>query len=247
MRVLRGRESDLAADRAATAELLDAIAADGEPALRVWAPHRQVAFGRRDARGDGFERARELATERGFQPVERRVGGRAVAYTGRTLAFAHATPLSDARSGLDDRYESAVERVLTALREVGAAVERGEPADTFCPGEHSIRGVARNPATNSARTTGKICGIAQRIQQNAALVSGCVIVRDHAELADVLDPIYDVLGVPFDPETVGSVAAAGGPTDPRRIARAVETALLDGAEPRTEALSEPSPTVDPDV
>jgi len=33
----------------------------------------------------------------------------------------------------------------------------------------------------------------------------------------VLDPVYDALGVPFDPDTVGSVSTAGGPDDPERV------------------------------
>lgn len=244
MRLVRGREPDPAADREVTADLLATAAADGEPALRIWAPHRQVSLGRRDTREEGFDRARELASDRGFRPVERSVGGRAVAYSGRTLAFAFAKPLSDARTGLDERYDWATDRVVDALRSAGAAVERGEPADAFCPGDHSIRGATAEGEHTAPRATGKICGIAQRVQQDAALVSGCVIVRDHATLAAVLAPVYDALSVPFDPRSVGSVAAAGGSTDPSRVARELEFAFLEGAEPRIERLSTPSPAND---
>jgi hypothetical protein len=83
---------------------------------------------------------------------------------------------------------------------------------------------------------GKVVGVAQRVAKGAAQVAGIVIVRDHAEIAAVLEPVYGALEVPFDPETVGSVAAAGGPRDPERVARAVESALVGDREATVERL-----------
>ena len=240
MRVLRGTDDDPDADRERTAALL-AGAAAGTPGLRVWAPARQVAFGRRDARVEGFDRAERMAADRGFRPVERDVGGRAVAYAGETLAFAHAVPLNggaaasdsavdraagggaaagDAHGSISERYDRAVETVVDALRGLGADIVAGEPPASFCPGDHSVR-VAGG---------GKVSGIAQRVRADAALVAGCVVVspRDASEIAAVTDGVYDALDVPFDRETVGSVAAAGGPDDPERVARALEDAFVDG-------------------
>ena len=234
MRVLRGTAGDPDADRERTAALL-AAAGDGTAGLRVWTPARQVAFGRRDARAEGFDRAERIAADRGFRPVERDVGGRAVAYAGETLAFAHAVPLGgdvaasdpagdegvgDARESIGGRYDRAVETVVDALRGLGAEVVAGEPPASFCPGDHSVR-VAGG---------GKVAGIAQRVRADAALVAGCVVVApgDAREIAAVSDAVYDALGVPFDPETVGSVAAAGGPDDPERVARALEDAFVGG-------------------
>jgi lipoate-protein ligase A len=215
MRVLRGRLPDRDADRERTAAMLDRTAGTGERALRVWTPARVVAFGRRDARSEGYERARAAAESRGFPTVERSVGGRAVAYTGSTVAFAHAVPV-EGRGGIDARYDAATETVLDALRAVGIDARRGEPPDSFCPGAHSIR----------CGGAGKLVGIAQRVRQRAALVSGIVVVADEREIAAVLTPVYDALGVAFDPESVGSVAAAGGPADPARVVRAVESAFV---------------------
>lgn len=220
MRVLRGRASTLDDDREVAASMLSRTAETGVAAVRVWAPYRHVAFGRRDARSEGYESACAAARGRDFQPVERSVGGRAVAYTGETLAFAVTVPLADTRSGLGDRYETATKTVLDVLEASGASVERGEPSASYCPGDHSIR----------VRGGGKVAGIAQRVRKGAALVSGCLTVRraDETALTDVLVPVYTALNVPFDPETVGSVAGAGGPTDQDRVARALETAFVDG-------------------
>lgn len=217
MHVVRGRAGSLEGDRRLTRELLETAGEDHEPAVRVWTPHRQLAFGRRDANEPGYGEARRIAEERGFEPVERSVGGRAVAYAGSTLAFARAVPIEDPRRGLDERYEEATERVREALADLGVAAERGEPPDSFCPGAHSLS------------TDGKVVGIAQRVTDRAALVSGIVLVADRGEIAGVLSPVYDALSIPFDPESVGSVARAGGPDDPERVARAIEERLVGDA------------------
>lgn len=221
MRVVRGRGETPEADREATAAMLSATADDGTARVRVRAPHRQVAFGRRDAREGGFAAARAASLDRGYEPIERSVGGRAVAYTGETLAFAVAVPLADVREGLAERYETATETLLETLRGLGADVAPGEPAASFCPGDHSVR-VAEG---------GKVAGLAQRVQKDAALVSGCLVVtaNDEAAIADVLTPVYEALGFPFDPESVGSVSAAGGPSDPSPVARALEEAFVEGS------------------
>ncbi len=217
MRVLRGWTDRPETDRELTDSLVDG-AADGVPGVRVWTPPRQVAFGRRDARASGYDRAKRAAERAGFRPVERDVGGRAVAYTGDTLAFAAAVPTDGERTGIDERYTSAAQTARSALRELDASVVEGEPPRSFCPGAHSLR----------VADGGKLAGIAQRVRSDAALVAGCLIVgrSDAAEIASALDPVYDALDVEFDPGSVGSVAAAGGPGDARRVARAIERAFF---------------------
>lgn len=222
MRVYRGRRETVAADRAVTERMVDRVAAEREPAVRVWQPHRQVAFGRRDASADGYDRARELADERGFPPVEREVGGRAVAYTGRTVAFARAVPLEDPRTGLGERYDDVLGALERALADLGVETSEGEPPDSFCPGSHSLR-----TAVDGHQR--KLAGLAQRVRTDAAVVAGILVVADHAETADVLAPVYRALSVPFDPETVGSVALAGGETDPGRVVECVERVLVGDA------------------
>ena len=220
--VLRGRAGDVDADRAVTRRLVTEAGEVGEPALRVWYPHRQVAFGRRDARSEGYPAARRHAEQRGFAPIERGVGGRATAYigAGSTLAFARAEPVADARSGLTERYERTLDVLREALDGLGVEARRGEPPDSFCPGDHSLQ------------AAGKLVGLAQRVRQDVALVAGILNVRDHGAVAAVLEPVYDALDVPFDPESVGSVARAGGGTDPERVQERVEAALVGGRTAR---------------
>ncbi|WP_340101035.1 lipoyl protein ligase domain-containing protein [Salinibaculum salinum] len=215
MRVLRGRAETIAADRERTDEMVESAVETGDPALRVWTPHRQVAFGRRDARMDGYDAATAAAERRDFPAVEREVGGRAVAYTGSTLAFVHADPAAD-RTAIQARYVEATDRLVRALDSVGVDAAEGEPPDSFCPGTHSLQ------------ATGKIAGLAQRVRRDVAVTAGVVIISDHQPIADVLEPVYDALGVPFDPGSVGSVARAGGPTDAKRVGDAVVEVFSDG-------------------
>lgn len=220
MRVLRGRAETRDDDRAVTAAMLSETAESGEAAVRVWTPHRQIAFGRRDTRADEFDMAKSVAETCGFEPVERSVGGRAVAYTGTTIAFAHTVPLSDIRTGMEDRYAETTEAVQRAFWRLGVPAQRGEPPRSFCPGDYSLQ------------WNGKLAGVAQRVRTGSALVSGVIIVDDHGGIAGVLDPIYAALDVPFDPDSVGSIAKAEGEANPDRVIETIE-ALIVGEEETT--------------
>jgi lipoate-protein ligase A len=218
MRLLRGRASDHERDYQRTRELVAWTAAESTPSLRCWRPHRQVAFGPRDRRAEGYDRASGIARDRGYAVLERAVGGRAVAYTGQTVAFALAEPTAAGREDIAARYDRVQGAVERALRTVGVAVCEGEPPDAFCPGSHSLR------------ADGKLAGLAQRVKRDVALTAGVVVIRDHEAIAAVLDPVYEALGVPFDPASVGSVARAGGDAD---AVREVLEAELVGDRPVT--------------
>jgi lipoate-protein ligase A len=215
MRVIRGRAADPEADRAATRRLLERTAETGTPALRVWQPHRSVAFGRRDANREGYDRARRAAESRGYATVERSVGGRAVAFTGSTVAFVRAEPVEEARTGIQARYDRVTAEVTGALASLGVTVEPGEPEGAFCPGTHSLS------------AEGKIVGLAQRVRTEVALVSGIVVACDHEQLAAVLEPVYGALDIPFEREAVGSIARAGGPDDPGAVVATLQKRLAE--------------------
>jgi len=222
MRVLRGRAEDPEADRALTDEAVERTRESGVPSLRVWRPHRQVAFGRRDARAEGYPVAREAAQAAGFPSLERSTGGRAVAYTGTTVAVAHAVPNDDLRRGLAERYDETLQTVQRALWRLGVPAQQGEPADAFCPGGHSLS------------WKGKIVGVAQRVRKGVAMVGAIVVVDDHEDIAAVLEPVYEALELPFDPDSVGSVARAEGRADPDAVVEELESVFLDATEEAAE-------------
>jgi len=226
MRVLRGRAETPERDGEVTKELIARTGETGEPRLRVWSPHRQIAFGRRDSNRDGYDRAREVVADSDYASVDRTVGGHAVAFTGNTVAFASAEPVSDARTGIQERYDEATATLERAFGDLGVDAYEGEPDGSFCPGTHSLS------------ATGKIAGLAQRVHRDAAVVSGIVVVCDHEQIAATLDPLYDALDIEFDPDSVGSIARAGGPSSPDRVARRIEDALVGAASPAIEQVRE---------
>ncbi|MUV90290.1 lipoate--protein ligase family protein [Halapricum sp. CBA1109] len=214
MFVRRGPASTVADDRTVTETMLDRVAAAGEAGLRVWYPPKQVAFGRRDERAEGYEAARAAARERGFPTVTRDVGGRAVVFTGSTLAFVHAVPAEGRRGDIRDRYADALDRLRAALSACGVETTADEPDDAFCPGSHSLS------------AGGKVAGLAQRVTQAVAVVAGAVVVADREAFVTTTAAVYEALGVAFDPESTTSLVAAGCPAGPDRVADAVVAAFL---------------------
>lgn len=204
----------------AVTALLDRAAEADEPCVRVWIPPRGVSFGPRDRRAEGYAAARQVASARGFPPTDRAVGGRAVACTGSTVAFARAEPASDTHAGIERRYERFAGEIRTVLRGLDVPVRRGEPPKSFCPGGHSLQ------------CEGKVVGFAQRVGQNAAAVVGLLVVEGHGELADVLAAVYEELGIPFRPRSVGSLARAGGITDAECVAARLYGALQSNPDTR---------------
>lgn len=217
MYVVRGSLAEPGADRDRSRELLE-LAADRDAAhLRVWRPPRHVAFGRRDSSSEGYPRARDHARGREIPTIERTTGGHAVFFTGNTVSLVLAMPVDDARSGITERYERTTDRLQRALSELGVEASEGEPDGSFCPGTHSLS------------ADGKIVGLAQRVRRDVAVVAGIVVVCDHEEIADVLAPIYEALGIPFEADSTGSLAGAGGVSDPERAVAVIEDTLTEGA------------------
>lgn len=214
MIVLRGRRPEPGPDRTATHDLASRVARTGEPAVRVWYPPRQVAFGRRDRVADGYERAERAAQSRGYPTVLRETGGRAVAFTGDVLAFARVEPAAAAKMGTGDRYERTLRDLESALAGLDVDPERGEPPASFCPG------------TRSLSTGGKLVGLAQRVRAEVAVVGGVLVLRNEGAMTTVLEPVYAALDVPFDPASVGSLAGSGGVSDHERVRSTVEDALV---------------------
>lgn len=226
MRVLRGRAATPAADRQVTADLVEQTADTGESVVRVWQPHRQVAFGRRDRNRDGYEQARTIAADHGFKTTERAVGGHAVAFTGTTISFVRTETVDESRTGIGERYDAAISDLTAAFAALGIEVSEGEPDGAFCPGSHSLS------------TRGKIVGLAQRVKRDVATVGGIVVVADHDTVADVLEPVYGALGIPFERSAVGSVARAGGTADPESVVRTLETKLAGSDSDSVEQVRE---------
>lgn len=186
----------------------------GEDILRVWKPPAHVSFGPRDTRHPDYGRAKAIAKEYGLPVKKRHSGGHAVAYTGTTVAFGLYQAVED-RNDITARYDDILPKIQAALEQCGVETVEGEPEQSFCPGSYSLS------------CEGKIVGTAQRVHRETAVTSGIVVCKEETAIADILDEIYPLLGIPFSRESVGSVAAAGGLGSPEVVMQAIEECIVD--------------------
>jgi octanoyl-[GcvH]:protein N-octanoyltransferase len=209
----RGFPDDPALDTSVSRALLERVARNELPeTLRLWRPGRSVAFGKRDALGAGFAAAVEAAREQGFGAALRLAGGRAAAFHEETVAIAHAVPDTDSRIRVQERFEVTAQIVAGALRGLGADARIGEVPGEYCPGGYSV----------NTRGALKLAGIGQRVIAGAAHVGG-VVVAARADLVQrALVPVYEELGLAFDPATAGSLADEVGRGGFEQVAAALQ-------------------------
>ena len=216
--------------------LVRVAAGELPPTVRLHRTGRVVAFGRQDAAGAEFETAVGAAREAGFDAIVRLAGGRAAAYHEGTLALSRAVPARNPAAGAHARFDEMAKLVADALRGLGVDARVGEVAGEYCPGEYSV----------NARGRTKLVGIGQRILSGGAHLGVVIVVRDSALLRRALLPVYEALGLDWDPATAGSVEdelrgvelAAVEEAILDRL-RAAGHELLDGSlDPDTLALAE---------
>ncbi len=189
------------ADAAVGPALLTHVAAGGaggnEAAgwLRLYRPAPTVGFSNRDSRATGFAAARAAAVARGFAPVVRAPGGHAAAYHRGSLCFDLVVPDRSASVDVVAQLEQWGRLMVGVLRSLGVDAELGELPDEYCPGRFSVHARGR-----------KLVGTAGRRRRGAALVGGVIVVTDAMPLRDVVAAVYAALGLPCDPDTVGSIA-----------------------------------------
>jgi lipoate-protein ligase A len=203
-----------ALDSAASREILDEVARGARPeTLRLWRPDDALAFSVLDRTLAGFPDAIAAARAAGFAPFLRLAGGHAAVYAREVLAFAWVIPAPDLRGGIAERFDEVADLVVAALRELGVDARVGEVPGEYCPGSHSV----------NARGRAKLMGVGQRVVRGAAYVGGAIVAGGSVRLRAALGPVYAALGLPFDPQALGSVEDERPGTGPDEVA----TAFLD--------------------
>ena len=130
-------------------------------------------------------------------------------------------PAQDTWSGTHDRFRTIAGIVERALQRLGVDARVGEIPREYCPGDYSV----------NARGQTKLAGIGQRLIKGAWHIGGVIVVAEAERVRDVLIPVYEALGLDWDPATAGAVAdEAPG----RRLGRRGRRALaeLPDHEPR---------------
>lgn len=189
-----------------SAAILRRVARGDLPAtMRLHRTGRILAFGRIDRLSPGYPRALEIAREHGYEPIERMAGGRAAVFHEGTLAFSRASREQALRTGTGERFAAMAELIAATLRRLGLDARVGEVPGEYCPGEWSVNW--------SGRT--KLAGIGQRVVAGGAHLGGVLVFRGGDRIREVLSPVYEALGLAWDPATAGSVAEAlGAPEAP---------------------------------
>jgi octanoyl-[GcvH]:protein N-octanoyltransferase len=210
--------------------ILERVAA-GElaPTIRLHRTGRVLAFGRQDAASDRFQAAVAAARDAGFEPIVRLAGGRAALYHEGTIALSWATPDRNPTSGTHLRFEQLSELLADAVRRLGVDARVGEVPGEYCPGAYSI----------NARGRSKLVGIGQRIVSGGAHLGVVVVVRDSALVREALIPVYDALGLQWDPATAGSVEDELGDADLAAVEDALLEALADAGHELHDATLDP--------
>jgi octanoyl-[GcvH]:protein N-octanoyltransferase len=200
-----------------SAAILRRVARGELPAtMRIHRTGRILAFGRIDRLSPGYEAALEAARERGYEPIERMAGGRAAVFHEGTIAFSRATRERSPARGTRDRFAEMAELIAAALRRLGIDARVGEVPGEYCPGAWSVNAGGRV----------KLAGIGQRMIAGGAHVGGVLVVEGAAAIREVLVPVYERLGLEWDPATAGSVAdALPGPAPAGGLFAAVGGAL----------------------
>lgn len=185
-------QQDMDLSRAALTDL--GRAADG--LLRVHRPRPTAAFSRRDSLAPGYPAASSAAAAHGFAPVVRPAGGRLAAYHRDALVLDLVAPHPAPHAGHRARFAAAAATLAEGLRELGVDARPGAVPGEYCPGEFSV----------NARGATKLVGTAQRLTRHGYLFSVVVLVDDPEPVRAVLAAAYPLLGLDWDPATVGSVA-----------------------------------------
>jgi octanoyl-[GcvH]:protein N-octanoyltransferase len=194
------------------------------PTLRLHRPAPILAFSRQDRAGPGFAAAVRAAREDGFEPVLRLAGGRAAVFHERTLACSWAVPDSRPEARTMERFRELAELLAAALGDLGVDARVGEVPGEYCPGAWSVNAGGRT----------KLVGIGQRLIAGAAHRGAVVVVGGSERIRRVLVPVYDALGLDWDPATAGSVEDEIGEVS----LAAVEGAILSGLGERHELSEE---------
>jgi lipoate-protein ligase A len=189
---------DPALDAAVSRALMFRVAARELPeTLRIARPGTTVAFAKRDAVAPGYDEAVRAAREQGFEATLRLAGGRAAIFHDGTMEIGHAVPDDEPRAGIHDRFERTAARLAGALAGVGVDARVGEVEGEYCPGRYSV----------NARGAVKLAGIGQRVVGGGSHTGVVLVLEDEDRINAVLTPVYEALGLDWEPSVTGSVRA----------------------------------------
>ena len=164
--------------------------------LRIYRPGPTAAFSPHDTTLQSYAAAAEAMGALGFDPVERRAGGRLAVYDGNALVIDLVAPHADPRADVMERFKLFSAAIASALISLGIDARVGEIDGEYCPGSYSVNGEGRI----------KLAGVAQRIARRGYHLGAVIAVANSDRTKAAVGDAYRILGFPFAPTSFGAVS-----------------------------------------
>ncbi|MEW4371327.1 lipoate--protein ligase family protein [Paenibacillus kandeliae] len=169
------------------------------PVIHMWTHSDAMTIGLRDRRLSGAVQAMELFRQEGTSVAVRASGGAAVPLHRGILNLSIMLPNPRSRINIHDDFRFMAEWISRAVHPWTTDVQTGEVEGAFCPGDYDIGIHGR-----------KFCGIAQRRQAKAYMITAFVIVNGHGdELAAQIRRFYDLAAGPEDADKNYPIVRSG--------------------------------------
>ncbi|MFB5268597.1 biotin/lipoate A/B protein ligase family protein [Paenibacillus enshidis] len=140
------------------------------PLLHMWRCSKALVIGHRDRRLSRAEEAMALLRGEGMPVCVRPSGGAAVLLDEGVLNLSLILPNPQHSINIHDDFRLMAELIGDALAPWSTAAAAGEVAGSFCPGDYDLAIGGR-----------KFCGIAQRRQAKAYIITAFIIVEGSGE------------------------------------------------------------------
>jgi lipoate-protein ligase A len=111
------------------------------------------------------------------------------------MEIGHAVPGEEPRDGIHDRFRHTADRLARAMSRLGVDARVGEVTGEYCPGRYSV----------NARGAVKLAGIGQRVVGGGSHTGVVLVVDGEDRINAVLKPVYEALGLAWNPAASGSV------------------------------------------
>lgn len=168
----------------------------GEGFLRFYRPRPTAAFSPRDTTLPGYSQTAKAMRALGFASVERRAGGQLAIYDENALVIDLVAPHANPRDDIIERFQLFSKAIASALQTLGVEARVGPVPGEYCPGDYSVNAGGRI----------KLAGLAQRIGRKGYHMGALIAILPSEAAKAAVKAAYDILGMDFDPDTLGSLA-----------------------------------------
>ncbi|WP_223067023.1 lipoate--protein ligase family protein [Paenibacillus caui] len=153
----------------------------GPPLLHLWRHPRAVVLGLRDRRLPGAARAMERLRSQGWSVCVRPSGGAAVVLHPGVVNVSVILPHSPGRLNIHEDFQRMAAFIQRAVEPWSGRAVAGEIEGAFCPGDYDISIGGR-----------KFCGIAQRRQLKAYIITAFIIAEGSGgQMAGLVRSFYE--------------------------------------------------------